>query len=490
MAPRSRRPGVIQTDSPLAGLYRRRLGFTEVLAQSVAAVAPSAAAVTLPGIVIGLSGAAAIWAFAAAAGIVILVAYCVTQFARRMASASGLYSYTAKGLGVSGSFTTGWSLMIGYAGAAMASALGAGVYLGSLAGLLGLSNPHGRLMLTATVLAVSTSAALLMVRGIRLSARVSLALEVVSVVLVVAILVAMLLSQPDPTTAATTRPPLSFGSTTLGVLLAVTAFVGFESSGTLGAEARNPFTAVPRALIWTPIALAVLYVFAVAAQTTLFAHQPQALLSGGIPVADLARSQHREALTFLLDLGIFSSWFACLMGSTNALVRVLFSMGREGVCPRWLGQTHPAHGTPFLAIAVTMPIIAVVPLVIVEFEASLLNVFVDLLTLSAYGYLVAYGLVCLAAPAFLRRIGELTPAPVLVGAGAFSIIVFLVGWTIGSFGFAHGGFAIVYLAVMTIGWAHLGFLRWRNPSALASVGLYDEPIVSDLLPVVEVPERP
>ena len=38
--------------SPVAGLLRRRLSFVEVLAQSVSALAPSAAMVTVPAIVL------------------------------------------------------------------------------------------------------------------------------------------------------------------------------------------------------------------------------------------------------------------------------------------------------------------------------------------------------------------------------------------------------------------------------------------------------
>jgi len=486
---RRQRLGLILSDSPLLGLHRRQLGFLEVLAQSVAAVAPSAAAVTIPGIVIGLAGGAAIWAFLAASVIVILVGYCVTQFARRMASASGLYSYAAKALGVPAAFTTGWSLMIGYAGAAMASALGAGIYLGSLAGTLGLEHPHSQLTLAVCVLLVVMVAAALMVRGIQLSARVSLALEVVSVALVLAILVTLMLSVDDASSDTLVVRP-GFDNVTLGVLLAVTSFVGFESSGTLGAEARRPFRVVPRALLWTPVALAGLYLVVVGVQTSLFDGQPASLLDGGSPVADLARLQKQDVLSFLLDLGIFSSWFACLMGSTNALVRVLFSMGREGVCPPWFGRTHRRFGTPYVAIAVTVPVIAAVPLVVAHLRASLMDVFVDLLTLSAYGYLVSYGLVCLAAPIFLRKLGELTPAPVVVGAAAATSIVFLVCWTIMSFGFAHDAFAVVYLVLMLLGWARLGFLRWRKPGVLAEVGLYDEPLASDMLPVINLPDQP
>jgi amino acid transporter len=476
--------GVIGSDSPLVGLRRRRLGFVEVLAQSVAAVAPSAAAVTVPGIVIALAGGAAVGAFLVASLVVILVGLSVTVFARRMASASGLYSYVAKALGPLGAFTAGWSVMVGYAGAAMASAFGSGLYL---LRLIGLSDPGA--WLPTSVVGVCIIAAALMVRGIKVSARVSLVLEVLSVALVVAILLTMVLSQPT-NAGSGTSPRSSFDGFALGVLLAVTAFVGFESSGTLGAESRNPFTSVPRALIWTPIVLAVLFVGAAAIQSALFTGQSLSLLRGGVPVADLARQQHRDLLGQLLDLGILSSWFACLVGSSNALVRVLFSMGREGACPRWFGRTHRRYGTPAMAIAATMPLIAAIPLLVMANTASDVNVFVDVLTLSAYGYLVAYGLVCVAAPVFLRRIGELTMPALVVGVVSFLGILSLVLWTIVVQGVGHGGFVLTYVGLMTIGWLRLGYLAMRHPAVLASVGVYDEPVTDDLLVVDDTRTQP
>ena len=59
--------------SPVAGLRRRRLSFLEVLAQSVSALAPSAAMVVVPSIVLVESGAATLPAFAAATALVLLI---------------------------------------------------------------------------------------------------------------------------------------------------------------------------------------------------------------------------------------------------------------------------------------------------------------------------------------------------------------------------------------------------------------------------------
>ena len=178
--------------SPVAGLRRRRLSFAEVLAQSVSALAPSAAMVVVPSIVLVEAGAATLPAFVAATALVLLVGWCLTQFGRRMAAVGGTYSYTAKGLGPVGALIGGWALLIGYAAVAMAALVGSAAYL---AGLFGLAPSP----LAVAVLggAVGLAATLCTIRGIQLSARVALALEVLSIVLVLTVLAVLLFAPRD-----------------------------------------------------------------------------------------------------------------------------------------------------------------------------------------------------------------------------------------------------------------------------------------------------
>src|SRR3954453_15060371 len=150
--------------SPVAGLRRRRLSFLEVLAQSVSALAPSAAMVVVPSIVLVESGAATLHALVAATALVLLVGWCLTQFGRRMAAVGGTYSYTAKGLGPVGALVGGWALLIGYAAVAMSAPVRPPVHLAGLPGL-GPSPPVG----AALGVGVGLLAALFAVRGVQLS---------------------------------------------------------------------------------------------------------------------------------------------------------------------------------------------------------------------------------------------------------------------------------------------------------------------------------
>jgi amino acid transporter len=473
--------------SPVAGLRRRGLAFPEVLAQSVSALAPSAAMVVVPSIVLVESGAATLPAFVAATALVLLVGWCLTQFGRRMAAVGGTYSYTAKGLGPVAALSGGWALLVGYSAVAMSALVGASVYL---AGVVGLRPTP--LVVAALAVPLGLLATLFTVRGIQLSARVALALELVSTVVVLAVLGVLLLApRGGPGTAGpVVDAGAQWGGVAVGVVLGVTAFMGFESAATLGVEARRPLVAVPRAVLWTPAVAGVLFVVAAAAQVVLLRAAPLDVLTSPVPVAELADRQGLGLLRRVLDLGIAASFFACVTGSTNALGRVLFSMGREGVLPRALGRTHPRYETPHVALAVVLPAVVGVPVVALVAGGGPLAVLAAALTVSAFGYVVAYVLACLAVPAFLRRIGELTPSPAVGGlvAGGVGLVVLLAAMAGASW---SGGRTVValFLAAMAPGLAWAVWLRRRHPERLTAVGVYDQATVSSVLPGSVGPPR-
>jgi amino acid transporter len=463
--------------SPVAGLHRRRLSFPEVLAQSVSALAPSAAMVTVPALVLVSSGAAMLPAIAAATVLVLLVGWVLSLFAQRMAAVGGVYSYTAKGLGPVGALVAGWSLAIGYAAVSMSALVGAALYVAALLGW----SPSSVAVL---VLVLGGLAGWCTVRGIQLSARVALALEVVSIALVLAVLGTLLVASGggDAGSAApVVDGATGWGGVAAGVVLGVTAFMGFESAGTLGVEAQRPLVAVPRAVRWTPVVAGVLFLAAAGAQVVLLRQSPLEVLLSPVPVAELAGLM--GVLGALLEIGIATSFFACVTGSANALARVLFSMGREGVLPAALGRTHARFGTPHVALLLVLPLLVAVPLVLLVAGEGARSVLAGTLTVSAFGYVLAYVLVSLAAPLFLRRIGELTRGPLLggvVAAGLWSVVlvVALAGGPLAG----GGALSVVYLALLGAGCAWTAWLRLRRPAVLAAVGVYDEATADRVLP--------
>lgn len=240
-------------------------------------------------------------------------------------------------------------------------------------------------------------------------------------------------------------------------------------------EARRPFVSVPRAVLGTAVLVGLLSLLAAHTQVVGFSGelggQPE-------PVVTLAAAQGMPWMVVLLDVGISTSFVACTLATTNALVRVLFSMGRDGIAPRALGATHRHYRTPHVAVAVALPLLVGVPAVLLAAGVPAQVALRGLLTVATAGYLIAYLLVCLAAPLFLRRIGELTAAPVVVTAVTVPALAGVCGAFVAS---ALGGpvpVVLAALAVATVGW-YL-YLRWRHPAELAAIGVYDETSAADV----------
>ena len=474
---------LVAATSPVDGLPRRQLRGLPVFAQSVAAIAPSGAAAVIPALVLSTAGGAgAIAAFICATLVIVLVSACLRPMARRMAAVGGLYSYTARGLGPGVAVPTGWSAILGYATVGMAGLIAVGTYLAHIAVALGISASSSIATISLIAVAAGLIAALIMIRGIRVSAMITLLTECVSIVIVVTILFVLLNrhSAGEPVASALTWNG-NLQSWALGVIVAVSAFVGFESSTTLSREAQHPFISVPRALRWTPLAAAVIYLIAVPIQAIALADAGPAVRDSSTPIVQLLLSDGSTALAAILDVGIAASFFACTLASVNALVRVLFCMGREGVAPTQFGRTHHRFQTPAWAIATAMAAITAMPIAVLVAGATPEEGLRIFLTLSACGYLGSYLAACISAPILLRRIGESTPA---VWVLAISTTVVLLSLAVNALLFAvRDGSALlaVYGAVVTASILFTLALKLFAPTRLAAVGIYDETQRTDLL---------
>lgn len=473
----------IKTRSPVDGLDRRSVGFIDVLAQSVSAVAPSAAATTMPLLVAMVAGGGTVWALLSAMLLALLVATTVNQFTRRIAATGSLYTFVAHGLGTTASFITGVALLVGYGFVAMFALGGAGYYLAIVAAQLWPALAGSLLLPVLLIVVMAAGCLYLLVRGIRVSTRATLLVECVSVLIILGLVVALLVVQ-GPTvdwsvlSLAGVRP----ADFAVGAAIALTAFVGFESSATLGVEARRPYATIPRAITWTVIGSGLLYLLAAVSQLVGFAALGDSITGSSSPVNDLAAAYDIAALGLLLDVGIAASFLACAIASITALVRVLFSMGREGLVPSAFGRSHPRHRTPFFAIAVTVPTLTVALIGTILLAGGVWPAMEILIVGAAGGYIMAYLLTCIAAPVFLWRIGELTAWP-LVRAGTAAVLlsaVLVVYIVVESISSRSAG-VWVFLAVMVAGTAFAAVRHRRRPWLRDVVGIYDVPVTADLL---------
>ncbi|MFT4307696.1 MAG: APC family permease [Microbacterium sp.] len=466
--------------APMHGLDRRSVPFVDVLAQSVSAVAPSAAATTVVLLVAGVSAQVTVLAVAIAGVLSLLVARTISQFARRFAATGSLYTYTARGLGPAAGLAAGGAILVGYGAIAMFALLGGASYTTLLLAALW-PGMHGASVLAVVLAAEALVLVLVLVRGIRLSTRVALLVEGVSVTLIVVLLV-VLLTRMGPVDAAALLPrDVSPAAVAAGALVALTAFVGFESAATLGVEARTPLRAVPRAMVWTVVVSAGLYLLSAVVQVAGFDALDVVLASSASPVNDLAAAYGVGGWGVLADVGIAASFLACAIGSTTALSRVVFTMARDGVLPAKLGRTHRRWGTPAGALAVALPVVTAVPLLLIVVGVDMRAAMHLTISLGGAGYITAYVLVCVAMPAFLRRIGEATAGGTVVAwFSAAALSAALVAFFAVDAAAGGGAVWVAVAVAAAVAVAVVARLR-REGTDLGRVGSYDEPVAAEVL---------
>lgn len=477
-------PHVLST-SPLHGLDRRSLGFLEVWAQSVAAAAPSAAAASVPVMVFVAAGQASVWAVGLAVMLAFLISSTIGQFARRMAGAGSLYAFVARGLGAGGAVLAGTSLCIGYLFVAMFTLGQAGEYLTQSLSAVLPSLPHSSVLVAVVVAAMGLACYLVLSRGIRISTRLTLLIELVSIGAVVVLLCFVLAIVPIERWGAALLPGTNIGGIAAGGVAAMTAFVGFESAVSLGAETRRRLVAVPRAVRRTvPLVGGVLLLSAFVQVVGFDAAGIDP--TGTSPVTALAGAFDVPALGVVLDLTIAASFLACAIASTTALVRVLLSMAREGLLPEYLGRTHQRFRTPHRAITAVLPAIVGVPVIFAAAGLHTWQASAPLMTCSVLGYMTAYFLVGVSAPVFLRRLGEATIPNTLVAAATAILVVgcviFYVATQLAN-GAAIG--VVIFIVTLTAGLVWCRLRIRRRPWVSARLGMYEEALESDLL---EAPE--
>src|SRR5580704_11750299 len=394
------------------GLRSAALSPSETLAQSVALIAPTGAPVMTVPLVFGLAGDGCALAFLISTITILLVALNVNQFARVSASPGSLYTYITDHMHPRFGVLAGWALLIAYVATAAAVSAGvtnyANVILRDRFGMQ--ASP-----LLATAL-VMVFACYLAYRDVQMSTRLMLWLEAGSVALISVVALGIIakhgwrLDIGQFTLKGVTPEKLR-----LGLVLAIFSSVGFESATSLGSEARNPLTSIPRAVKWSA-ALAGLFFFVCAyAEVLGFRGETQPLDKSLAPLHILAQKAGLPPLVgTLTDLGAVLSFFSCFLACITAAARVLFLMGRHGALHSVLGDAHAENQTPHRAVLLSS-IAAFLPAAIMTLRGvSLFDIYGLVGTLATFGFVTVYILVSAAAPLYLRSQGRLTPRAITI----------------------------------------------------------------------------
>ncbi len=453
-----------------AGLRRGVMGSTELFAQAIANIAPSAV-IAFTAAAIFVSAGKGTWlSFLLATIIILAVGYAILQFAKRRASAGSLYNYAAIGLGPGGAYVTGVTLIIGCFCIAAASLSGAVSYTMLTVTQLGLPL-EGLVTQIVVAFVLGSLATFFTIRGIRVSARVSFVLELLSIGIIVLLFV-LTLAYLGPAAWDPSQFDLSqtsFSGVAAGMVLAILGFVGFSSADALGREAKNPFRAIPRAIMWSALGVGLLYIFGAYTQVAALG---DGLGASASPLDDIAVLIGMPTwFNPILNGGVAASFFAVVVAPLNVIGRILYVMGKEGVVDSRLGWTHEQYQTPHRALLIAGGAVVLVPTVFYLLGVDPISVLVWVNTFGTYGYMVAYGVIAIAALVYVRRIGvvnRLLPFAVLVAVGGMAYVFWsnIVPVPAFPFNIIPWLFALLFGATMV--W--FAFLARRRPAVVAAIG--------------------
>ncbi|MGB8701163.1 MAG: APC family permease [Thermosynechococcaceae cyanobacterium] len=457
-------------ESPL-GLRSNCLPFPEVLAQSVANIAPTVTPTVNAALVFASAGNGTWLTYLIATVGLVFVGLNINQFAQRSAAPGSLYMYIARGLGPMAGVITGWALMLAYFLTAIAVAAGFANYGDVLLSPLGIT--PSPIFLMAICVGIAWYIAY---RDIQLSTVLMLLLEIVSVatIILLGLIVVFKKGYAIDMAQLTLKdtPPSGIVS---GLVLGVFSFVGFESATTLGTEAKKPLRNIPKAVILSTVTCGLFFVLMSYIEVLGFSGLATPFNKSAAPTSDLATAAGVGFFGVIILIGSMVSLFACTLACINAGARILFSMGQHGIFHHRIGHAHGTNRTPYVAVTISCLIVFLLPTVTTFFGVKPLDNYAYAGTVATYGFLVAYLLISIAAPIYLARQRQLQFSNVAVSVLA---IIFMLIPTLGSIGVPGNGFLsqifpipaapynvfpYLFLIYLALGGVWFAMIRARSP---------------------------
>ncbi|MEU2420778.1 amino acid permease [Streptomyces sp. NPDC007851] len=419
------------TDRAGHGL-RRTMGLFQLICFGIGAIVGT-------GIFVGLSdsvaqaGPAVVISFVLAAVTCVFTALSFAELGGAIPVSGSSYSFAYAGLGETTAFLVGWCLLLEYGISISAVAVGWSQYVDELLhSLTGLQLPHalaagpgdgGIVNLPAVI--VIAMAAVLLVRGVRESARATAAMAAVKLAVLLAFCVIGFSAFKDGNLVPFS--PAGLGGIGAGTTAAFFSYIGFDAITTAGEEAKNPRRDIPVAILVCMGVVTLLYcAVALAAIGAIgggqVAGRPAALsyvvnqvtgstVGGGV-------------IAFGAVVAIASVVLAVMYGQT----RILMSMSRDGLIPRVFEKVSPRTATPVAGTLIVAAVFAL-PAAFASLDA--------VMNLCTVGTLAIMAVVNIAVLALRRREPALArtfrvplyPVVPLLGVGFCLYLMYETGWT-------------------------------------------------------------
>ncbi|MCF6164594.1 APC family permease [Furfurilactobacillus rossiae] len=333
----------------------------------------------LPGTVAATkSGPAIILSFVVAAIVCGLAAMCYAEFSSALPIAGSAYSYGNVVYGQFIGWILGWALVLEYMLSVAAVSTGWAAYFNSLISGFGIHMPtalsgafdpaHGTYINLVAVLIVLFVAWLLS-NGMKTSTRVQNIMVAVKIVIIlIFVLVGLFYVKP-----ANWHPFFPYkGGVLAGASAVFFAFLGFDVVAASAAEVKNPKRNMPIGIIGTLIVASILYIAVSVVLTGLVSYKR---LNVADPVAFALQQVGQNWGAALVSIGALAGMFTMMLAMIYSSSRLVYSIGRDGLLPKWLGNVNKKSGNPTASLTTVTVLIAIMAgLVPLEQLTNLVNI--------------------------------------------------------------------------------------------------------------------
>ena len=457
----------ISSDKSAPQLRSGALGLVEVIGQSLAAIAPTLTPALNITVVAGLAGIGCWMAYFIGTLGVIVVAASVGILAARHPEAGAYFVYVGRTFGPFAGAMAGWAMISAYLFTAVAVTLSFAIFLDNFLQAFGAQLAPGA---NAAVMLVFIAGVIYAAyRDVKLSSRAGLALEILSIGIIVAITALIVRAQGTVIDPVQLDPSaFKYGAVFSALPFVIFSFVGFESSATLAKESANPRRNIPLAVIGCGAFAGIFFTAIAYFMVFGMRDDTKALGASSAPFGDVAAKAGLQWGSTIVYLAAMISVFACSLASVNAAARLLYSMGKYRFLHRSMGLVHDTHRTPHRAVLLCGGLLAAACLALLP--AGLLTAFGCAGTFASFGFVVVYLMLCIVAPLDLRKSGEMGARHVLLGAvGAALMLFVIVGSVYPAPEYPYDILPYVFFAYLALGALWFARLKATSPQTLASI---------------------
>jgi len=385
------------------GHFERTLSAVDLIALGIGAVIGTGIFI-LPGTVAATTaGPGIILSFVIAAVVCAVAAMCYAEFSSVLPVAGSAYSYGNIVYGELVGWITGWALVLEYVLAVATVSVGWAAYFNSFIAGFGLRLPkaitgsfdpaHGTYINLVAIIIVCLIAWIID-EGLKTSIR----LNNIIVVLKLAIIIMFLLVGSFYVKPSNWTPFAPFGVHGIfkGAAVVFFAYLGFDAVSSSAAEVKNAKRNMPIGIIGTLVICTIFYIMVAAVLTGMTSYK---LLNVDDAVTFALQLVHQNFVAGIVSIGALAGMFTMMVTTIYSSSRLLYSIGRDGLLPSFLGKIDKNHTPKHAMVTVTIVISILGGLIPLGQLANLVNIG----TLIAFTF-VSFGIILLRRNPKLNKI--------------------------------------------------------------------------------------